>query len=238
MEPITAGIMAGAMGTSAITGVGTAIANNQLGYSNLALQKEAFAAQQAHIRNLYQREDNAVQRRVRDLEAAGLNKVLAAGSAAQASPVKVGEAPQQQKLDDPAQHIPGLLNAFLMAKQATAQTDNITATNDLIHEQARGQKLKNDSDILRNPELLRIDKATGDLRHQEAAMAKKDRYIYDMLGVHPNKLDPKWRMLIEMAMKSEGRIPKDFMIKPEGTYKKKPPKQLPGIHGGMFQGGR
>jgi len=39
------------------------------------------------------REDNAIQRRVADLEKAGLSKVLAAGSPASSSSMRVGEAP-------------------------------------------------------------------------------------------------------------------------------------------------
>lgn len=71
------------LGASALT----TAANYFSGKANLDWQKKAQ-------RTTWQREDNAVQRRAADLEAAGLSKNLAAGSAAQASgPIRT-EAPQ------------------------------------------------------------------------------------------------------------------------------------------------
>lgn len=49
-----------------------------------AFQREQYSYQKKLQNTLFQREDNAVQRRVEDLERAGLSKTLAAGSAASA----------------------------------------------------------------------------------------------------------------------------------------------------------
>ena len=61
---------------------------------NFALQQGAYDWAKYAQQNTWAREDNAIQRRAADLQAAGLSKTLAAGGAAQASsPVHI-EAPQ------------------------------------------------------------------------------------------------------------------------------------------------
>lgn len=68
-----------------------------LDFLNFGLQAGAQAANQANQRYAWAREDNAVQRRVADLKAAGLSPTLAAGSAASTSaPIRV-EAPQYRR---------------------------------------------------------------------------------------------------------------------------------------------
>lgn len=64
----------------------SAFQREQYGYSK-AFTREQYEYQKAQNLLTQQREDNAVQRRVADLKSAGLSPVLAAGSAASASPV-------------------------------------------------------------------------------------------------------------------------------------------------------
>ena len=71
---------------SGLSGIPGALVGAFQGERNLQFQKETQ-------QTTWEREDNAVQRRVADLEEAGLNKVLAAGQPAQAG---LTQAPQSQ----------------------------------------------------------------------------------------------------------------------------------------------
>ncbi len=76
------------------TGLGF-ISNTVANGLNYKLQKDNLAYQKDLQNLMFQREDNAVQRRVSDLRKAGLSPVLAAGSAASAGPVVSTSAPQR-----------------------------------------------------------------------------------------------------------------------------------------------
>lgn len=67
---------------------------NQTDKKNYKLQKEQFEYQKGLQERMFEREDNAAQRRAADLQAAGLSKTLAAGNAAQAGPVVKTDVPQ------------------------------------------------------------------------------------------------------------------------------------------------
>lgn len=71
-----------------------AIADIGLGFMNYNQEKKNLAYQKDMQQQAWAREDNATQRRVEDLKAAGLSPTLAAGSAAQASAPIQTHAPQ------------------------------------------------------------------------------------------------------------------------------------------------
>lgn len=121
------------------------ITNTVLGAKNYQLQKKWNEQQQKNWQTQFdytkkinelqmQREDNAIQRRAADLQASGMNKLMAAGSEAQAGTLTSftgnagGSAPQ---LD-----IPNPIEAYLNAKQSQANIANTEAQTALIRNQS------------------------------------------------------------------------------------------------------
>jgi len=87
---------------------------------NIAMQRETNAQNERLMRESWGREDTAIQRRVGDLNAAGLSPVLAAGQgASSSSPIKL-DAPKGQDWAGPA--ISGAIQNTLAASQV-AKTD-------------------------------------------------------------------------------------------------------------------
>ncbi len=101
-----------------LRGLEESIRVNDLNYQ---LQKENLDYQKSLQKVMFEREDNAVRRRVNDLKSAGLSPVLAAGSSANAGPV-ISTAPPQREND-----LQGYLAlaqvGTMIANQQRAQTE-------------------------------------------------------------------------------------------------------------------
>ena len=92
-------------------------------YKNYELQKANLQYQKDLQNQIFAREDNATQRRVNDLIAAGLSPTLAAGSAAGAGAVISTSAPQYDKNFDIAQTIMSLMTQKASIDQTNAQKE-------------------------------------------------------------------------------------------------------------------
>lgn len=128
--------------------------NFNLQNQNYQLQKDAFQFQKdSYLKNfeyqkslqnqIFNREDNAVQRRVQDLQAAGLSKTLAAGDGAGAGSVVStspfsgsfnGKVPQMSQIDLVSTGLQ-LASAMANIRQVSAETENALKQNQVMDSQ-------------------------------------------------------------------------------------------------------
>ena len=125
MGVLTDIIGAGSVG-STLLGSFNQMSTNDL---NFLLSQEQYKYQKDLQKIMFKREDNAVQRRVADLKAAGLSPTLAAGSAASAGPVVSTQAPRMDS--DLSAYMALAQVGTMLANQQKAQTEADIAKQNL-----------------------------------------------------------------------------------------------------------
>lgn len=120
--------------------------NKKIAEKNLDLQRKNLDYQKMVQQRTWSREDNAVQRRMADLTAAGLSKTLAAGGAASAGQVVSTTAPQNQYQSrigkDVSNSVLGALEAKNLYESIMTQKKNQSQTDAQIN--MLNQQLKKD----------------------------------------------------------------------------------------------
>ena len=168
LNPISNLLTAGASVAGAINEKKT----NDLNYQ---LQKDQYEYQKSLQKIMFGREDNAVQRRVADLKAAGLSPTLAAGSAASAGPVVSTQAPQ--KKSDLSAYMALAQVGTMLANQQKAQTEADIARQSLAQSKIQTQASALSKELLGN----------------QVALSNLDKKYYLNKGVAPIEVNQDWQ---------------------------------------------
>ena len=96
IEGLVSGATGGLLGLAGTAS--TNAANERIAEKNIAFQRETNAQNEMLMRESWGRDDTAVQRRTKDLVAAGMSPLLAAGAAAGNSGVVSMKAPESHQV--------------------------------------------------------------------------------------------------------------------------------------------
>lgn len=146
-----------------ITSVGSTLAGTVDSFltnrQNLDLQKQNLAYQKDLQKEIFSREDNAVQRRVNDLIKSGLSPTLAAGSAAGVGSVVSTSAPQRKNNLEALTALASVKT--LLAQQQRAQTEADIARQQLDMSKEQLKQLRMDNDYYHDNNISPIESKMG-----------------------------------------------------------------------------
>lgn len=135
------GILSGLVNAGAtVAGTVDAIKTNEKNYN---LQVENLAYQKDLQNRIFEREDNAVQRRVADLVSAGLSPTLAAGSSAGAGSVVSTSAPQRKSNLEALTTLASVKTLLAQQQRARTEADIARQQLDMSREQLKQVKMDN-----------------------------------------------------------------------------------------------
>ena len=126
---------------------------------NFDLQKENLAYQKDLQKEIFAREDSAVQRRVNDLVKAGLSPTLAAGSSAGAGSVVSTSAPQKRNNLEALTALASVKT--LLAQQQRAQTEADIARQQLNMSKEQLKQIKMDNAYYSGNNIAPIESKMG-----------------------------------------------------------------------------
>lgn len=166
-------------------GLGTDIF--KLGY-NIYTNKRDFDYQKALQQQIFEREDTAVQRRMADLQAAGLNPNLAAGSAAGA-----GAVVSRSNTNDLGSAL-DTVQAINSIKAQKQQVKNAKVENQILYQTRENNKINNTLNFLTTMRSLGfnvqpiMDKY-GDLTYSfESGFPTKKNTVFDAIDLNNQNL--------------------------------------------------
>lgn len=174
----------------------------EIAEKNLQFEQEKFQYDKDLQNTIFQREDNTIQRNAADLEAAGFNRVLAAGGTGSgAGSIVATNAPQQAT---PQKDYSQTLSAKISAYQALgemsrnlAEARNLSSQSKYNDELAREKKWQADqaqtkAEIEVESKMSQIEKRQHDAAKAkiEAMDAEDKRKFHQELGLPPHIDDP------------------------------------------------